>query len=110
MLDLFPCPVCYVALIRGGQAEAMRAGGHIDWHAATDTLSHWTEDAAREELQRLLDVRANDDTVQLPPITDTVRRRPPVPGVRELQGAALLRALAAELDAGTFSDDDDTGR
>lgn len=38
-------------------------------------------------------------TVRLPPITETVRRRPPVPtNVRELRGAELLRALADELD------------
>jgi hypothetical protein len=43
----------------------------------------------------------NDDdapTAKLPPITETVRRRPPVPHVRELKGAELLRALAAELE------------
>jgi hypothetical protein len=36
-------------------------------------------------------------TVRLPPITDTVRRRPPVPDVRELRGPELLDALADEL-------------
>jgi hypothetical protein len=38
-------------------------------------------------------------TTRLPPIGETVRRRPPVPpAVRELKGPELLRALADELD------------
>jgi hypothetical protein len=38
-------------------------------------------------------------TQKLPPIGETVRRRPPVPpAVRELKGPELLRALADELD------------
>jgi hypothetical protein len=37
-------------------------------------------------------------TVRLPPIGETVRRRPPVPPVQELRGSELLRALADELD------------
>jgi hypothetical protein len=40
-----------------------------------------------------------DETRPLPPIGQTVRRRPPVPGnVSELSGSALLRALADEMD------------
>jgi hypothetical protein len=51
--------------------------------------------------------RAPDETLRLPPIGDTVRRRPPVPGVRDLKGAELLRALADELEADADVDGDD---
>jgi hypothetical protein len=51
---------------------------------------------------------AADDapTERLPPIGSTVRRRPPVPNVRELQGPELLRALADELDRDGYTTDD----
>ena len=51
---------------------------------------------------------ADDDapTERIPPIRDTVRRRPPVPDVRELRGAELLHALAEQLDRDGFSLDD----
>jgi hypothetical protein len=54
-------------------------------------------------------------TVRLPPITETVRRRPPVPDVRELTGPELLRAIAVELereatDLEDQADDEDPGR
>jgi hypothetical protein len=45
-------------------------------------------------------------TERLPPIGSTVRRRPPVPNVRELQGPELLRALADELDRDGYTTDD----
>lgn len=48
-----------------------------------------------------------DETRPLPPIGETVRRRPPVPApVRELKGSALLRALADELDADGLGGED----
>lgn len=40
-------------------------------------------------------------TQKLPPIRETVLRRPPPPQVRELKGAELLLALAAELKRDT---------
>jgi hypothetical protein len=46
-------------------------------------------------------------TAKLPPIGETVRRRPPVPpAVRELRGPELLRALADELDRDGLSIED----
>jgi hypothetical protein len=58
---------------------------------------------------------AEDSTRPFPPIGGTVRRRPPVPppaDVEQLQGPALLRALADELqrqgfDVADLDDDDD---
>jgi hypothetical protein len=41
---------------------------------------------------------AGDETRPMQPIRETVRRRPPAVGIEELKGAALLRALADELD------------
>jgi hypothetical protein len=45
-------------------------------------------------------------TAKLPPIRDTVLRRPPPPAVRELTGRELLLALAEEL-RGDLDDEDD---
>lgn len=44
-------------------------------------------------------------TVRMPAIGKTVRRRPPVPNVRELRGSELLRALADELDREELGDE-----
>lgn len=41
---------------------------------------------------------AADETRPMQPIRETVRRRPPAVGIEELKGAALLRALADELE------------
>jgi hypothetical protein len=82
LLDqLGPCPVCGAAVAVSGPLYRR----HLDWHTATGT------DYAG----------ALEETMRLPPIGETVRRRPPVPPpaeVRELKGSELLRALARELD------------
>lgn len=80
-------------------------------------MIHWTDveraalEAERTEIRerlRYLDIlladhgRRDDDdpTQKFPPIRDTVHlRRPPVPQVRELGRAELLRALALEIQA-----------
>jgi hypothetical protein len=45
-------------------------------------------------------------TERIPPIRDTVRRRPPVPDIRELRGAELLHALGDALERDGLSLDD----
>lgn len=54
-------------------------------------------DAADAAIAALPDVE-DASTQKLPPIRETVLRRPPPPQVRELSGAELLRALAAEIE------------
>jgi hypothetical protein len=87
LLDqLGPCPVCFAAVPVSGPLFRQ----HIAWHELNDNMP--------------VRLPAGDDpaeTMRLPPIGETVRRRPPVPPpavVRELKGAELLRALATELD------------
>jgi len=46
-------------------------------------------------------------TAKLPPIRETVLRRPPAPVVRQLERAELLRALAAEIERDLQDDEDD---
>lgn len=79
--DLIACTMC------GAVTTRFLLNDHHQWH--------------RENGHRPVGVAAPalDETLRLPPIGDTVRRRPPAPGVRELKGAELLRALADELDA-----------
>lgn len=79
-------------------------------------MIHWTADeraaleAERAEIQerlRYLDTlladysrpQDEDPTQKLPPLRDSVFRRPPPPQVRELTRAELLRALAEEIVA-----------
>jgi hypothetical protein len=50
------------------------------------------------ELYPAAGTSAMDETRPFPPIGQTIRRRPPVPGIRELRGSELLRVLADELD------------
>jgi hypothetical protein len=99
------CPVC------GAVLAAARVDDHVDWHSATQTLDGWTIPGAlyalRQDAGDVDEHPATAQTMRLPPIGDTVRRRPPVPGVRELKGAELLRALADELDADDDVDGDD---
>jgi hypothetical protein len=64
-------------------------------------------DAAELPTDAALRAAADDaPTAKLPPIGETIRRRPPVPDVRELRGPALLRALADELDRDGLSIED----
>ncbi len=98
------CPVCGALL--GPPAHGLPEL-HAEWHYATRTLNGWSVDGlvsqVREQVGLAMLAAAGDDapTAKLPPITDTVRRRPPVPPpavVRELRGADLLRALAQQLE------------
>lgn len=100
-----PCPVC-AALVLDDHGHIEQ---HVTWHAGTKTLgskhgSYGTADGLRAgftEMRRAVDLVAAhvDDrpTQKLPPIGETVRRRPPVPDVRELKGAELLHALGDAL-------------
>lgn len=93
------CPLC--------GAYVHDAMTHAGWHADTENLE--AQGRTRLDLYgAILDSGAAltdparfalDETLRLPPITDTVRRRPPVPAVRDLAGAELLRALADAIDA-----------
>lgn len=101
------CPICAALLL----SDALWT--HVDWHAKTDTLNGWTGEAAvrviRDNAAAVAALAVDEDdapTLQLPPIGETVRRRPPVPNVRELKGPELLRALADELDRDGLSVDD----
>lgn len=70
----------------------------MSWHSQTGTLNGWTVPEAVQRLSH--EVNRGDDapTAKLPPITDTVRRRPPPPVVQELsERVELLRALVQEL-------------
>jgi hypothetical protein len=110
-----PCPVC-AALVTDDDGHTEQ---HATWHANTKTLgskhgSYGTVGgllAGFREMRRAVELvaAAKDDrpTEKLPPIGETVRRRPPVPpSVRELKGPELLRALADELDRDGLSLDD----
>jgi hypothetical protein len=75
-----------IACDRPADHEGAHAGHAVAWTdtAAARPAASWVDDAP---------------TAKLPPITDTIRRRPPVPDVRELKGAELLEALAAAIRA-----------
>lgn len=67
-------------------------------------------EATDAALARLYDLTWQDDapTAKLPPITDTVRRRPPPPrALSEMKGAELLHAIldAIEADPDTAGED-----
>lgn len=109
-----PCPVC-AALVLDDPAHI---GQHTSWHEQTKTLGHRRGAYATaehllagfREMRDLARLVAGDDdhqTQRLPPIRETVLRRPPVPEVRELRGPDLLRALADELDGDPDVDGDD---
>lgn len=92
--ELCPVHITYGPL----SIACSRPEGHDGAHAGNAVA--WTDTAA---------ARAAEDppTERLPPIGETVRRRPPVPApVRELKGSALLRALADELDADGLGGED----
>lgn len=107
MSVLITCPICGASV----SAEADVPLSHIGWHDSTGTLCDWTlqlaVDAMRDRQQAAGRIRHGapawtlpaDDapTAKLPPVGQTVRRRPPVPNVRELRGRELLLALAEEL-------------
>jgi hypothetical protein len=85
------CPECGALL--GDVAE------HSRWHREQSEILVRllrASDAARH----LTAAAADDDrpTAKLPPIRETVLRRPPA-AVRELKGPELLRALADAMDA-----------
>lgn len=116
-----PCPVC-AALI---DSAGISATHHFRWHEETDSLNGWTVPGATSTWQQTVTTFAGAgagadaaETMRLPPITETVRRRPPVPAaaVRELRGSALLRALAEQLEHEDLDEldredlDDDGGR
>jgi hypothetical protein len=94
------CPVCGALLYPYGYGPE----SHIRWHLYNGSLGDWEPDLATAEVIRrqravVVDVADEAPTTRLPPIGETVRRRPPVPpAVRELKGPELLRALADELD------------
>lgn len=102
---LIPCPACS-ALLYDHEGHI---GRHIAWHIQTVTSLRqpsqaraWLEEgfqAVREVVA--LEVDGDPPTEKLPPIGETVRRRPPVPAVRELDPGtpAMLRALAAAMEA-----------
>jgi hypothetical protein len=86
-----PCSQC--GALMGDPAR------HAAWHAALlAELSGVPQPAGRLD---------DDDrpTAKLPPIRETVLRRPPA-AVRELKGPELLRALADELDREGLSVED----
>ena len=83
-----PCPVCG-AVLGLDPADVDR---HLKWHASTTTLDGWTVAGATFALQSGWEDDA--PTAKLPPVRETVLRRPPPPEVRDLKGAELLRALA----------------
>lgn len=105
MAQLIPCPVCGAAL------QQLAARPHITWHLATHSLNGWEPDDALGRLVFLFDAPAADDdpgaaTAKLPPIRETVLRRPPPPEVRELKGPELLRALADQIAVELAEDED----
>lgn len=105
-IDLTACPVCGAVIPeRGAGLET-----HLGWHMATRTLADWTVPGARGRIMQNAEnyVRVDEDdhpTAKLPPYRETVLRRPPVPDVRELKGAELLRALASEIERDLADDE-----
>lgn len=106
-----PCPVC-AALVLDDRAHIEQ---HVTWHAATKTLgpkggSYATADGLRagfHEMRAAVQLTEDRPTERLPPLRETILRRPPAPDVRELKGAALLRALADAIGDDEDLDDDD---
>lgn len=114
-----PCPAC-AALIEDNTGHIEQ---HVTWHEGTKTLgpkhgSYATAAGLRDGFREMraaveLVTRQADDTptTRLPPIRETVgvRRRPPVPVVRDLNDRAeLLRAMATELAQELQELEDDT--
>jgi hypothetical protein len=109
-----PCPVC-AALVMD---DAGHIEQHVTWHEQTRTLGPktggyrygWQLRDGFAEMRRAVALVATggDDapTQKFPPISETTRRRPPAPEVRELRGSELLRALADELDREDLDDED----
>lgn len=105
------CPVCAALLLPDATST------HVDWHSHTRTLDGWSSGDVtrflheqRQAAVALVGYRGDAaETLRLPPITDTVgvRRRPPVPELRELKGTELLRALADAIDADPETAGDD---
>lgn len=101
-MPLVPCPVCTAAVeIRRGDGGGPLLA-HIGWHEATGTLADWTQGGALYAAQQVADeaLAADDDapTMKLPPIGETVRRRPPVPPTLIPGTPAQWRALAAAME------------
>jgi hypothetical protein len=99
---LIPCPVCSAAVEPGDNAH-----GHIGWHDRTRTLGDWTlagavyaVEQAHDEALAAAAPAARDDapTQKLPPIGETVRRRPPVPPALVPGTPDQWRALAAAME------------
>lgn len=90
LLDqLGPCPVCGAAVAVTGPLFRK----HMDFHEALGHVDFFE--------QRLRGQGDETPTAKLPPIGDTIRRRPPVPTsapILELSGAELIRGLMAELE------------
>jgi hypothetical protein len=94
------CPRCgaYVA----------SAAIHASWHDDRDDLgTYWTVHALEAGIEARAAASDDAPTAKLPPIGATIRRRPPVPDVRELKGAELLRALADAIANDPDLDEDD---
>lgn len=97
MTSSLPCPAC-AALVLDHFDHIER---HVLWHAETDQRQPDYLRAGFHEMRDLSRLADDAPTMKLPPIGETVRRRPPVPNVRELDPGtpAMLRALADAMDA-----------
>lgn len=96
-LTMTDCPVCRAVL------TFTHTQDHLDWHIATGTMHGWSLAGALYAIQQ---DAADPPTEKLPPIRETVLRRPPPPTVRELRGSELLSALAEEIAKLEHEDDD----
>lgn len=95
-----PCPSC-AALVWDHPVHIEQ---HAGWHWPTDEelgerVELLRQFAEARDLYRLA-LAENDDgpaTAKLPPLGETIRRKPPVPGTELTNGAAWLHAVAEDL-------------
>jgi hypothetical protein len=107
------CPTCGAVVLD----DPAHVEQHVTWHEGTKTLgpkhgAYATAQGLRDGFETMRQASAafaaDEDapTTRIPALRETVRRRPPVPDVRELRGAELLHALGDALERDGLSLDD----